>query len=59
MPTSVRFLVFAVDGQLQYINYIGLPEFVQRADELAAKFGARFAPPQLLRDMAAKGETFQ
>jgi 3-hydroxyacyl-CoA dehydrogenase/enoyl-CoA hydratase/3-hydroxybutyryl-CoA epimerase len=46
-------------GQLQYINYIGLPEFVQRADELAAKFGARFAPPQLLRDMAAKGETFQ
>ena len=46
-------------GQLQYINYIGLPEFVQRADELAAKFGERFAPPQLLRDMAAKGETFQ
>jgi 3-hydroxyacyl-CoA dehydrogenase/enoyl-CoA hydratase/3-hydroxybutyryl-CoA epimerase len=46
-------------GQLQYINYIGVAEFVKRADELAAKFGERFAPPQLLRDMAAKGETFQ
>ena len=46
-------------GVLQYINYIGLPQFVKRADELAAKHGDRFAPPQLLRDMAAQGKTFQ
>ncbi|MDI1301110.1 MAG: 3-hydroxyacyl-CoA dehydrogenase NAD-binding domain-containing protein [bacterium] len=46
-------------GQLQYINFIGLPEFVKRANELAAKLGERFTPPKLLVDMAAKGETFQ
>lgn len=46
-------------GQLQYINFIGLPEFVKRSQELAAKFGERFTPPKLLVDMAAKGETFQ
>ncbi len=46
-------------GVLQYINYIGLPEFVKRADELAAKHGERFTPPQLLRDMAAAGKTFE
>jgi 3-hydroxyacyl-CoA dehydrogenase/enoyl-CoA hydratase/3-hydroxybutyryl-CoA epimerase len=32
--------------------------FVRRCDELAGKFGARFAPPQMLRDMAARGESF-
>ncbi|HEX5276730.1 MAG TPA: 3-hydroxyacyl-CoA dehydrogenase NAD-binding domain-containing protein [Fluviicoccus sp.] len=46
-------------GQLQYINFIGVKEFVRRADELAAKHGERFTPPKLLRDMAEKGETFQ
>lgn len=46
-------------GVLQYINYIGLPEFVKRADEFAAQYGDRFTPPQLLRDMAAAGKTFQ
>jgi len=46
-------------GQLQYINFIGLPEFVKRSNELTAKFGERFTPPKLLVDMAAKGETFQ
>lgn len=46
-------------GVLQYINYIGLPEFVRRADALAAKHGDRFTPPQLLRDMAAAGKTFE
>lgn len=46
-------------GVLQYINYIGVAAFVARADALAAKHGDRFTPPQLLRDMAAKGETFQ
>jgi 3-hydroxyacyl-CoA dehydrogenase/enoyl-CoA hydratase/3-hydroxybutyryl-CoA epimerase len=45
-------------GVLQYINFIGLPEFVKRANELVAKHGERFTPPKLLVDMAAKGETF-
>jgi 3-hydroxyacyl-CoA dehydrogenase/enoyl-CoA hydratase/3-hydroxybutyryl-CoA epimerase len=43
-------------GALQYINYIGTAKFVARADALAKKFGERFAPPKLLRDLAAKGE---
>jgi len=46
-------------GVLQYINYVGVAEFVQRADALAAKHGDRFTPPQLLRDMAAAGKTFE
>lgn len=46
-------------GQLQYINFIGLPQFVKRAKELAAKHGERFAPPKLLEDMAAQGKTFE
>jgi len=46
-------------GVLQYINYVGAAEFVKRADELAAKFGDRFTPPKLLRDMAANGKTFE
>jgi 3-hydroxyacyl-CoA dehydrogenase/enoyl-CoA hydratase/3-hydroxybutyryl-CoA epimerase len=46
-------------GVLQYINYVGVAEFVQRADALAAKHGDRFTPPQLLRDMAASGKTFE
>jgi 3-hydroxyacyl-CoA dehydrogenase/enoyl-CoA hydratase/3-hydroxybutyryl-CoA epimerase len=45
-------------GVLQYINFIGLREFVQRANELAAKHGDRFTPPKLLIEMAEKGETF-
>jgi len=43
-------------GALQFINYVGAANFVRRADELARKYGDRFAPPKLLRDKAAKGE---
>ena len=43
-------------GALQYVNHIGVKKFVARADELAKKYGERFAPPKLLRDLAAKGE---
>ncbi len=45
-------------GTLQFINAYGLPEFVARAEELAAAYGPRFAPPQLLKDMATNGKTF-
>ena len=37
---------------------VGLAAFVARADELAAKYGERFAPTARLREMAASGETF-
>ena len=43
-------------GALQYINHVGPAKFVARADELAKKYGERFAPPKLLRDKAARGE---
>jgi 3-hydroxyacyl-CoA dehydrogenase/enoyl-CoA hydratase/3-hydroxybutyryl-CoA epimerase len=45
-------------GTLQFINAYGLPEFVERSRALAAKYGERFEPPQILIDMADKGETF-
>jgi 3-hydroxyacyl-CoA dehydrogenase/enoyl-CoA hydratase/3-hydroxybutyryl-CoA epimerase len=32
--------------------------FVARADDLAAKYGARFEPNPLLRKKAENGETF-
>ncbi|MCS6627787.1 3-hydroxyacyl-CoA dehydrogenase NAD-binding domain-containing protein [Roseibacterium beibuensis] len=45
-------------GPITMIDQTGLKEFVDQADKYAAKYGDRFSPPQLLRDMAAKGETF-
>ena len=36
----------------------GLPQFREEADRLADTYGERFRPNKLLRDMAAKGETF-
>ena len=45
-------------GPITMIDQTGLKAFVEQADAYAAKYGDRFSPPQLLRDMAAKGETF-
>jgi 3-hydroxyacyl-CoA dehydrogenase/enoyl-CoA hydratase/3-hydroxybutyryl-CoA epimerase len=45
-------------GTLQYINALGLPAFVARSGELAAKYGERFESPELLVRMAEAGETF-
>ena len=45
-------------GPITYIDQIGLKAFVAQADDYAARYGDRFQVPQLLRDMAAKGETF-
>lgn len=45
-------------GPITYIDQIGLKAFVEQADAYAAQYGNRFSPPQLLRDMAARGETF-
>ncbi|WP_298161253.1 3-hydroxyacyl-CoA dehydrogenase NAD-binding domain-containing protein [Brevundimonas sp.] len=45
-------------GPITYIDQIGLKAFVAQADDYAARYGDRFKVPQLLRDMAAKDETF-
>ncbi len=45
-------------GPLQFINSCGVSAFVDRAEELAAAWGERFEPPELLRTMAAEGRTF-
>jgi 3-hydroxyacyl-CoA dehydrogenase/enoyl-CoA hydratase/3-hydroxybutyryl-CoA epimerase len=45
-------------GTISFIDGMGAKAFVALCDALAAKYGPRFDPPQLLRDMAAKGETF-
>jgi 3-hydroxyacyl-CoA dehydrogenase/enoyl-CoA hydratase/3-hydroxybutyryl-CoA epimerase len=45
-------------GVYQCVNAYGVQAFADRAQELAAKYGEEFAPPQLLLDMAAEGRTF-
>ncbi len=40
------------------MDEIGLANFVQEADRLASLYGEHLRPNALLRDMAAKGETF-
>ena len=46
-------------GCVSYIDlFWGTKGFVEEADRLAKQYGDRFKPPQLLRDMAAKGESF-
>jgi 3-hydroxyacyl-CoA dehydrogenase/enoyl-CoA hydratase/3-hydroxybutyryl-CoA epimerase len=45
-------------GTLQYINDYGVAAFVDRSRELAEVYGERFEPPDILIEMAAKGETF-
>jgi 3-hydroxyacyl-CoA dehydrogenase/enoyl-CoA hydratase/3-hydroxybutyryl-CoA epimerase len=46
-------------GAVQFINSVGVAKFVARADELAKKYGERFAPPKLLRDKAARNEALR
>jgi len=45
-------------GPFTYIDNYGVEAFVRDADELASRYGARFAPPKLLREMAAEGKRF-
>jgi 3-hydroxyacyl-CoA dehydrogenase/enoyl-CoA hydratase/3-hydroxybutyryl-CoA epimerase len=40
------------------VNAYGVQAFVDRASELASKYGEVFEPPQLLQDMAAQGTSF-
>ncbi|QBR04109.1 3-hydroxyacyl-CoA dehydrogenase NAD-binding domain-containing protein [Paraburkholderia pallida] len=45
-------------GVLSHADGVGSPEFVRQCDELAARYGDRFTPPQSLREMAEKGLRF-
>ena len=45
-------------GAISQIHTLGVDNFVNECDRMAQSYGARFTPPKLLRDMAAKGETF-
>ncbi|MBX9459472.1 MAG: FAD-dependent oxidoreductase [Rhizobium sp.] len=45
-------------GTLSYIDGMGIKTFVALCETLAAKYGDHFSPTPLLKDMAAKGETF-
>mgnify|MGYP003494805265 CR=1 FL=1 len=45
-------------GTISLIDQVGIKQFVAECDSLAQKYGAQFAVPKLLRDMAAKGESF-
>ncbi|NNM52461.1 MAG: 3-hydroxyacyl-CoA dehydrogenase, partial [Pseudomonadales bacterium] len=46
-------------GQLQFINYIGLNTFIERAEVLTQRYGDRFTPPEILKRMAKRGEIFE
>ena len=45
-------------GPISYIDGIGVKAFTEQCEALATQYGPRFTPPALLKDMAAKGETF-
>jgi 3-hydroxyacyl-CoA dehydrogenase / enoyl-CoA hydratase / 3-hydroxybutyryl-CoA epimerase len=45
-------------GPFSHMDTLGIANVVAALDKLAQAYGERFAPPKLLRDMAAKGETF-
>ncbi len=46
-------------GYLQFINTYGLERFQARCDELAERYGERFACPALVMEKIKSGETFQ
>lgn len=46
-------------GFLQFVNTYGLEKFQRRCEELAAKYGERFACPTIVADKIAAGEIFQ
>ncbi|MEC7258732.1 MAG: 3-hydroxyacyl-CoA dehydrogenase NAD-binding domain-containing protein, partial [Pseudomonadota bacterium] len=44
-------------GPFSWLDIIGTPYAAERCDQLAAKYGERFKCPDLLREMAAKGQS--
>ncbi|WP_166417379.1 3-hydroxyacyl-CoA dehydrogenase NAD-binding domain-containing protein [Cochlodiniinecator piscidefendens] len=45
-------------GPFSWLDILGTPYAAERCDQLTETYGARFEPPKLLRDMAAKGQSF-
>ncbi|MDW3224813.1 MAG: 3-hydroxyacyl-CoA dehydrogenase NAD-binding domain-containing protein [Paracoccaceae bacterium] len=45
-------------GPLSWLDMIGAPYAAERCDQLSATYGDRFTCPELLRDMAVKGQSF-
>ena len=45
-------------GPFSWLDIIGTPYAAERCDALAEAHGARFTPPELLREMAAKNQGF-
>jgi 3-hydroxyacyl-CoA dehydrogenase/enoyl-CoA hydratase/3-hydroxybutyryl-CoA epimerase len=45
-------------GTISYIDGMGAKAFVDMCNSLAKRYGSRFKPPKILRDMAKTGETF-
>ncbi|WP_322891770.1 MULTISPECIES: 3-hydroxyacyl-CoA dehydrogenase NAD-binding domain-containing protein [unclassified Yoonia] len=45
-------------GPFSWLDIIGAPYAAERCDQLTAQFGDRFTTPDLLRDMAGKGQEF-
>jgi 3-hydroxyacyl-CoA dehydrogenase/enoyl-CoA hydratase/3-hydroxybutyryl-CoA epimerase len=45
-------------GPLAWMDRRGIPQVVASLRELADELGPRYAPPQILVDMAERGETF-
>ncbi|NEX47586.1 3-hydroxyacyl-CoA dehydrogenase NAD-binding domain-containing protein [Pseudotabrizicola algicola] len=45
-------------GPFGWLDIIGAPRAVELCDALTSRHGARFAVPDLLREMAASGQTF-
>jgi 3-hydroxyacyl-CoA dehydrogenase/enoyl-CoA hydratase/3-hydroxybutyryl-CoA epimerase len=45
-------------GPISLIDSVGVKAFVETCDRLTETYGSRFAPPKLLREMAASGDTF-
>lgn len=45
-------------GVFQFVNAYGVQAFVDRANELAERYGDRFLPPAIAKEKAASGELF-
>jgi len=45
-------------GFVQFVNTYGFDNFIQRCAQLEAKFGERFACPEIVKEHAASGELF-
>lgn len=46
-------------GYVQFVNTYGLPQFIKRCDELAAKYGDRFKAPAIVAKKIEQGEQFK